>query len=130
MLYKFGLIAVAGGLGSVARYGTGLAVHHYIGNSFPWGTFAVNAVGCLIFGFVSGLAVHRLPLPEEMRLLVLVGFCGAYTTFSTFAFDAMTLFESERYAAFFGYVLLNNLVGLALMFGGFLATRPLAAFAG
>ena len=76
-------IALAGALGTLARYGLGGAVQTVLGQNFPWGTLVVNAIGCLLFGLVWTLAEERLLISGHLRFIVLVGFMGAFTTFST-----------------------------------------------
>lgn len=123
MLYKIVLIALAGGAGSVARYGLGAGVQRLTGSEFPWGTLAVNLVGCLLFGVISGVAEHRLPLSEETKLVLLVGFMGAFTTFSTFAFHSGLFLDEQQWGAFAANVLANNVGGITLFLLGFYLTR-------
>jgi CrcB protein len=84
-------IALAGGLGTLARYGVTGLVHNKTGTGFPWGTFAVNAAGCLVFGFVLAAAETRLTMSPETRAAILVGFLGAFTTFSSFISETRLL---------------------------------------
>jgi len=107
---KILLIALAGGLGTVARYGVTGLFQTRAGTGFPWGTFAVNAAGCLIFGFVLAAAETRLTMSPETRAAVLVGFLGAFTTFSTF------ISETRHLAVDAGLVLAGaNLLGQTLL---------------
>lgn len=82
------LVAVGGMLGAPARYLLDRSVRARRGRAFPHGTVAVNVLGCLVLGACTGLALHGLPLA-----LVGAGFCGAFTTFSTFTFETVALFE-------------------------------------
>lgn len=104
------LIALGGALGSVARYLTSLAVLRLTNPYFPYGTFAVNIIGSLVFGTIVGLAQHRVPLSAELRAFLLVGLMGGFTTFSTFAFDSMTLLREGQT----GLALINMLGQLVL----------------
>jgi CrcB protein len=84
-------IALGGAAGSVARYSVGKMVLHSVGNGFPWGTLAVNVLG----SFLIGLCVHFLPRETEMRLLVVTGFLGGFTTFSAFSIESLNLMRSQ-----------------------------------
>lgn len=113
---------LAGGCGALARYGLTLALRPTSETSFPLGTFVVNVVGCLFFGFVWSLAAERQVINDETRLLLLTGFAGAFTTFSTFAFDSTQLVRSSQPAwALFNIVGQNALGLAAILFGAWLA---------
>jgi fluoride exporter len=84
------LVALGGAVGSVARYGVGVAAARVFGLAFPWGTLIVNIVG----GFAMGVVATRFaPDQENMRLLLGVGFLGGFTTFSTFSLEMLRLME-------------------------------------
>ena len=84
---------VAGGaLGAPARYLIDGAVQDRTQGAFPWGTFVVNVTGSLLFGFITGLALQHA-FPRSPRIVLGTGFCGAYTTFSTFTFETVRLME-------------------------------------
>src|SRR3990172_253106 len=82
MIHKLALLALAGSLGTLARYGLAGLVHRYDGASFPWGTLAVNVTGCFLVGLLAALFESRWPVTGETRVILLVGFMGAFTTFS------------------------------------------------
>jgi protein CrcB len=82
-----------------------------LGPRFPWGTFTVNLVGCLLFGVVFALTEGRVRHVAEVRLFGLPGFMGAFTTFSTFAFDTVQLGESSRVAALVANLAMQNAWG-------------------
>ncbi len=84
-------IGVAGALGAVARYGLTNAVQRFMPIGFPGGTLVVNLVGCFILGLLASLSLERLPMGMTMRAAVLVGFLGAFTTFSAFGYETLTL---------------------------------------
>ncbi|MEY4530613.1 MAG: hypothetical protein RLZZ156_1334 [Deinococcota bacterium] len=109
-------IAVFGALGSLARYGIGLwgASH---GLLFPWGTLLINVLGSLILGFVATLALEQ-QISETMRLAIAVGFCGAFTTFSTFELEVMNAILEGRFAIAIAYVASSLVLGLLAVFLG------------
>ncbi len=108
-------IAVFGALGSLARYGLGLAAKTWFGASFPYGTLAVNLVGSFVLALVVTLALNGR-VSEELRLAIGVGFCGAFTTFSTFELEVQQFIATGRPLEAFMYVVSS----LALGFGAVL----------
>jgi fluoride exporter len=112
------LVAIGGATGSVARYLTGLAMTRLLGPAFPWGTITVNIVG-------SELVARKLAAPMEMRLLLVVGFLGGFTTFSSFSLDTMALVERGAVLTAFGYVAASVTLSLAAAFGGLALGRSL-----
>jgi fluoride exporter len=109
-------IALFGALGSLARYAVGLWARG-LGVAFPYGTLLVNVIGCLILGFVATLALENR-VSEELRLAVAVGFCGAFTTFSTFELEVMNaLLEGRSWLAAL-YVVSSVLLGFVAVLAG------------
>jgi len=110
----FAAIAAAGSAGAVLRYLLAQSLQSWPGA--PWATAAVNVAGCFGFGLCWALAQGRWsPL---LTTAVLVGFFGAFTTFSSFAFDCQQLLAERRYAALLGNALLQNGLGFAALLGG------------
>jgi CrcB protein len=119
------LVAIGGATGSVARYLTGLAMTRLLGPAFPWGTITVNIVGSFAIGLLTELVARKFAAPMEMRLLLVVGFLGGFTTFSSFSLDTMALAERGAILAAFGYVAASVLLSLGAAFGGLALGRSL-----
>ena len=112
-------IFLGGGTGSVLRYFVQVALHERITSyCFPWATFTVNILGSFLIGLFYALSA-RFNLSTEIRLLLTVGLCGGFTTFSTFSNDGMILIKQGFYGMFFLYTLLSVALGLiATLTGG------------
>ena len=123
MWTKLLLLAVAGAAGTLCRYGLTGLVQRSVGSEFPWGTFAVNAAGCLVVGMLWALFENRLSITPQARLVILVGFMGAFTTFSAFVLETGELLHDSQWLWAAGNVLLQNVVGLVAFFGGVAAGR-------
>lgn len=107
-------VFLGGGVGSVLRYGAGLAMG---GGLFPWGTLAVNVVGSFAIGLFGGLSA-RFGWSECVRLALTTGLCGGFTTFSTFSREAWVLAEAGRWAAFVTYAAGSVALGLLAVGAG------------
>lgn len=116
-------MALAGAFGTLARYALNLGVQRLAGETFPFGTFVVNALGCAIFGLCWALVEERGWLRGGAGLAVFVGFLGAFTTFSTFAFDTTQLLREQRWAFALANLIGQNVVGLGCLFLGILVGR-------
>ena len=112
------LLAIAGAAGTIARYYFGGFVQRVYGGVFPWGTFAVNMAGCLLFGLVWTMAEERLVISGGTRAVILIGFMGAFTTFSTFVFETGELLRDSQWIIAFGNVALQNICGVVFLFLG------------
>jgi CrcB protein len=92
------LVGLGGFLGSIARYWLSGLAHARFGAGFPWGTLAVNVLGCLAIGALSQVVEQRGGLAPELRALLVVGFLGGFTTFSAFGNETVDLFRSDERA--------------------------------
>ncbi len=120
------LLALAGAAGTLCRYGVWAAMHKWLGHDMPWGTAAVNLLGCFLFGLVWMLAKGKLALSAGHQVAILVGFMGAFTTFSSFMFDARQLIEQSRWLHAAAYVVILNITGIACVLLGLGVGRPIA----
>ncbi|KKL17840.1 hypothetical protein LCGC14_2481510 [marine sediment metagenome] len=125
MIQKLLLLAMAGALGTLARYGLARAVQRMIGMELVWGTLAVNVIGCFAFGLIMALASGRASITPEARIIILVGFMGAFTTFSTFIFETNQLLDQARWLHAAGSVILHNTVGILVLFAGLALGRSI-----
>lgn len=87
-------IFLGGGLGSVTRFGVGKWIGSIHNTHFPYGTLAANIISCLVLGFVIGLADHKQVISPSARLFWAVGFCGGFSTFSTFSAETISLLQN------------------------------------
>jgi CrcB protein len=120
----FLIIGLGGWLGAYSRHRVGLAIADRWGTAFPWGTAVINVTGCLLLGFFGTWALAReQALPMEWRLLIAVGFLGAYTTFSTFGFETLLLLRNGHSQAAALYVAGSVGVGLVAVWAGALCAK-------
>jgi len=118
------MIAAAGGFGAIARYGLGGLVQSIAGEDFPWGTVAVNVLGCLLFGVIWGAVVEeRWTCSVETRTVILVGFMGSFTTFSTFAAETGQRISDGQWLLALSNVAVQNIVGIAAFLLGWSIAR-------
>lgn len=113
------LVGLGGALGSLARWGTAVLFARWLGTAFPWGTFFINLTGSLFLGWFSTLLTDRLLgsgwswiRADDLRLMVAVGFTGAYTTFSTYEYEAHELFKDGDSLKGMGYLFGSMFLGL------------------
>ena len=118
-------VALGGIVGACARYMLARAVAKYMGNEFPYGTLLINVSGSLILGFFMIWSSERALVDQRIRLMVAIGFCGAYTTFSSYAFESFAYFEQGHWELFAANVLANNVLCLAAVIAGAAVARYL-----
>lgn len=117
------LIGVGGLLGSVSRYLAAVFFTKIFSSAFPYGTFVVNVVGCLLIGIIYGLSERFSWVTPEWRIFLASGFCGGFTTFSSFAYENIKLLQSGEYFIFAVYSISSFVLGLLAAFAGLLLTK-------
>ena len=114
------LVGSGGFVGSVLRYLAGLLVQHLSGGSaFPYGTLAVNVLGCLLIGFLNGLTEGRQVFSPETRGLIFIGLLGGFTTFSSFGYETIALARDGQVVGAFSNVALQLALGLGAVWVGY-----------
>lgn len=120
------LVAVGGAAGATARYLVDQWVAQRVGGSFPWGTLVVNLSGSLLLGILFALAIERGFLPASIRAPLLIGFIGAYTTFSTLMLESWRLMEDGALVLGLANLIGSSLLGMVALVGGLMVGRALA----
>ena len=123
MIQKLAWLSLAGALGTLARYGLAGFVHRIDGSSFPWGTVAVNIIGCFIAGWLYVMFENRWPVSGETRTIILVGFMGAFTTFSAMILETGILLRSTDWLYAAANITLQNGVGFISLWAGMTLAR-------
>ncbi|MDL2296635.1 fluoride efflux transporter CrcB [Bacteroidales bacterium OttesenSCG-928-E04] len=117
-------VGIGGGLGSMLRYLTSVFTSKFFPLMFPLATFIVNIVGCFLIGALIGLSGKNILVNNQLLLLLTVGFCGGYTTFSTFSAESLSLFSTGNSLMACAYIAGSVLLGLgAVWLGTWVAVR-------
>lgn len=119
-MLQYLLIAIGSALGGIGRYWLSGLVARLTGGLFPWGTVIVNVTGCLVIGVFATLTAPdgRVFVPGEWRQFVMIGICGGYTTFSSFALQTLTLAQGGEFVAAAGNILLSVVLCLVAVWLG------------
>jgi fluoride exporter len=123
MLKTIFLVGTGGFLGSVSRFLTSRFMQNNFPTAFPFGTFFVNITGCFLIGLIYGLSERSSLLTSGWKMFLAVGFCGGFTTFSTFANENLALLRDGAFFNFFLYTGLSVFLGIAATFFGVLITK-------
>lgn len=115
---QFLLVGLGGFFGSMARYGITLVSFKWFATAFPAGTFAANVLGCFFIGLLLGLAIKAEWMSKDLYLLLATGFCGGFTTFSTFSAENVQLFNEGNYTTAFLYLGASMIAGIAAVMLG------------
>ena len=122
-MFKILLVGLGGFLGAVSRYLIQTMLGDRYPGTFPWGTFVVNIAGCLLIGIIYGLAERHKIMTYEMRLLLAIGFCGSFTTFSAFSVENLNMFQIGNYTTAGLYITSSIILGLAAVYTGLVISR-------
>jgi CrcB protein len=117
------LIAIGGAIGSVGRHVLASLVLRLTDSVFPFGIFAVNVLGCAIFGVIVGAAERRVPLSLDARAFLLTGVLGGFTTFSTYAFNSVSLMRDGQWSFALVNMIGQVVVGVAALWAGIMLAR-------
>ena len=112
MIRNLFLIALGGGVGSMLRYLTTVYIQKYFSSVFPLATLVANIVGCLLIGIIIGLLGKNHLADSTMKALLVTGFCGGYTTFSTFGYENISMLQQHNFGWSFVYIASSVIVGL------------------
>ena len=118
MMQKLAWLVLAGALGTLARYGLAGFIHGVNGASFPWGTVVVTLTGCFLAGLLWSLFENRWAVAGETRTIVMVGFMGAFTTFSAYILETGELLRSAEWLHAAANVTIQNGLGFVALFIG------------
>jgi CrcB protein len=119
------LVGVGGFVGSIARYLVAVLFANQMSSVFPFATLAVNIVGCFVIGVLFALSDRGNILSPEWRVLLTTGFCGGFTTFSTFSYESLRLIQDGEYLYVALYVLASVVIGLAATYVGIIVIKSI-----
>jgi CrcB protein len=118
MYWKIIAVAVGGALGAMARMGLGGFIDRRIPEHFPWDTMIVNVIGCVLYGIIWYEIDKRVGVSVELKPFLITGFLGAFTTFSTFAYNSAMLMEKGQYLFAVANIVAHDVLGLLAIFVG------------
>ncbi len=126
MFNQFILVGIGGAIGSMLRYMVSFLTMKYYNGTFPLATFSVNIAGCLFIGIFAGLVMSYFPMNMNLKFLMITGFCGGFTTFSTFAMENINLYHAGNLTTAVIYTLSSVLLGIfAVMLGIYITTAKM-----
>ena len=123
MLRTLLLIALGGGVGSILRYLTAIVINKYYTTVFPLATLVVNIIGCLLIGIIMGLLEKNQVTDSAMKWLFVTGFCGGFTTFSTFGYENISLLQNQQSGWAFLYIAASIIIGMFAVWLGLLIVK-------
>lgn len=123
MIKNILLVGLGGGIGSMARYLSSRWLYNVYPHHFPWGTFAVNIIGCFFIGLFWGISFRSFDSNENWKMFLMVGLCGGFTTFSAFTLEGIGLIKEQRILLFFTYVAASVVLGLLVTYLGMRLTK-------
>ena len=123
MIKSILLVGIGSFFGGALRYAVSLMMKNITANAFPWATLSVNLIGCFLLGLTFALFGKYSSVNSTLCLLLATGFCGGFTTFSTFANESLQMLQCGNILAFFAYVLASHVLGIALVALGYYLVR-------
>ncbi|MFP4097741.1 MAG: fluoride efflux transporter CrcB [Alphaproteobacteria bacterium] len=127
MIGTIGVVALGGAMGATARHGVNITAAHWLGQGYPWGTMIVNILGSFLMGIILGKILHMEPVSPEVRAFLTTGFLGAFTTFSAFSQDIVTLYERGAVMQAMAYLFTSVLLGIVALAIGVWIMRSMAS---
>jgi len=118
-------VAIGGSLGSVARYLVAVGAGRLVGTAFPWGTLVINIVGSFLIGVFAESFALSWNVSQTVRVFLIVGICGGFTTFSTFSLDTIVLMQRGELVPAGAYIVASVVLSITALFGGLLLVRAL-----
>lgn len=122
MIKDIVIVGLGSGIGGICRYLISLLMP-FANNSFPWGTFTVNIAGCFLIGILWGVTSRFQSISPAFILFFMVGFCGGFTTFSTFSKEGLALLQTNNYTLFVLYTMGSVVLGILAVALGHLITK-------
>ena len=123
MIKSILLVGIGSFFGGALRYAVSLMMKNITANAFPWATLSVNLIGCFLLGLIFALFGKYSSVNSTLCLLLATGFCGGFTTFSTFANESLQMLQCGNILAFFAYLLASLVLGIALVALGYYLVR-------
>ena len=120
-------VALGGAIGSVARFGVNLATPRLLGTDVPWATLLVNVLGSLLMGFLAAFMAEKYADQPDLRLFLLTGVLGGFTTFSAFSLDVFNLVQRGESSTAVIYAAASVVLSIIAVFAGFIVSRALIA---
>ncbi len=118
-------IALGGSLGAISRYWVSTTTYSWLGSNFPYGTLMVNVTGSLVVGFLTVVLVQRFDVSDEVRLGLIVGFLGSFTTFSAFSIDTIHWIENGAVIKSLAYILVSVIACVLGAWAGLISAKQL-----
>lgn len=127
LVSSFIWVALGGAVGSVARFGVNLTAPRLLGADFPWATLIVNILGSLIMGFLAAFLAEKYSDQPDLRLFLLTGVLGGFTTFSAFSLDVFNLVQRGESSTAMIYASASVVLSIVAVFAGFVVSRAIIA---
>ncbi len=127
MISTIAMVGAGGAIGAIARYGVNVGSVHLFGHGFPWGTVIVNVIGSFLMGVLIAKFAMMDNISNDMKTMLTTGVLGAFTTFSTFSLDFVTLWERGEMVQAFGYMAVSVVLSILALFFALWVMRGMAS---